>query len=463
MKKIIAVLAFIVGIFLATVGYIHFFDKAQAEKLLAQSQLSGADQQAAKALFDNGCHYCHTPNAEMPFYANLPVVSSMIEADVATGNRFFRMDKLLAGLTDPSKLSEADLAKLERVILDDSMPIATFKHIHWGSSPDNQEKETLIKWIHEKRAAFLPQNTAGTDAKRFVQPIPDSLNTNPAKVALGNLIYHDGRLSGDGTVQCSTCHQLNNGGVDGLATSTGIDGQKGGINAPTVYNAVFNVLQFWDGRANTLADQAGGPPLNPVEMGSKSFEEIIAKFEQDEEFKRAFLAVYPEISQATLTDAIAEFEKTLITPNSAFDRYLKGDEAALNDAQKRGYAIFQQAKCDTCHTGVAMGGRSFEYLGLYDDYFAARGTAITDADLGRFSHTKDQADKHFFKVPTLRNVALTAPYMHDASAATLHDAVKIMAHYQSGKELSEKEINDVVAFLEALTGEYQGKLLRKEN
>lgn len=462
MKKILAILTLAIVAFLAVVGYVHFFDKSQSEKLLAQSTLSEPNKKIAKIFYDNGCQYCHSPNAEMPFYANLPIADKIMQNDVSLGNRFFRLDKLLEGLNDPSKLSEADLAKLEQVILNDQMPIAKFFHIHWGSRPDEQEKKAIIDWIHQQRKAFLPPNTQGTDVTRLVQPIPDKLDTDPAKVALGDKLYHDGRLSADGTVQCHTCHQLKNGGVDGLDVSVGIDGQKGGINAPTVYNSVFNVLQFWDGRAVDLADQAAGPPLNPVEMGSKNWEEIIAKFEQDEAFKQEFLSVFPEISKATLTEAIAEFEKTLITPNSAFDRYLKGEQNALNDAQKRGYDIFKSAKCDTCHTGTAMGGRSFEYLGLYDDYFKARGTPLTDADNGRFAHTKDPADKHKFKVPTLRNIALTAPYMHDAGAKDLKEAVQIMARFQSGKTLSEQETKDVVAFLEALTGEYQGKLLTTE-
>ena len=462
MKKILAILTLAIFFFLAVLGYVHFFDKSQSEKLLAQSTLSEPNKKIAKIFYDNGCQYCHSPNAEMPFYANLPIADKIMQNDVSLGNRFFRLDKLLEGLNDPSKLSEADLAKLEQVILNDQMPIAKFFHIHWGSRPDEQEKKAIIDWIHQQRKAFLPPNTQGTDVTRLVQPIPDKLDTDPAKVALGDKLYHDGRLSADGTVQCHTCHQLKNGGVDGLVVSVGIAGHKGGINAATVYNSAFNVLQFWDGRAVDLADQAAGPPLNPVEMGSKNWEEIIAKFEQDEAFKQEFLSVFPEISKATLTEAIAEFEKTLITPNSAFDRYLKGEQNALNDAQKRGYDIFKSAKCDTCHTGTAMGGRSFEYLGLYDDYFKARGTPLTDADNRRFAHTKDPADKHKFKVPTLRNIALTAPYMHDAGAKDLKAAVQIMARFQSGKTLSEQETKDVVAFLEALTGEYQGKLLTTE-
>lgn len=462
-KLLISAVALGVASFLGVVGYIHQFDKDQAEKMLAQTQVAAPHQAAVKAMFDNGCQYCHTPSAEMPFYASLPVIDKMMTKDVKDGNRTFRLDRLIEGMKDPSKLSEADLAKLQRVIENDEMPIAKFIHIHWGARPDADEKKAILDWIADQRQRFLPQNTNGTDKTRLVQPIPDKLETNPAKVALGHKIFHDGRLSGDGSIKCESCHQLANGGVDGLQFSTGIDGQKGGINAPTVYNAAFNFVQFWDGRAAHLADQAKGPPLNPVEMGSKDWQEILGKFEKDEAFMKEFLAQYPQLDQFTLTEAIAEFEKTLITPNSDFDKFLKGDQNALTDVQKRGYELFKNAKCDTCHTGTNMGGQSYEVLGLYEDYFRDRGTPITEADHGRFAQTKDPFDMHRFKVPTLRNVALTAPYMHDGTVKTLREAVRVMGKYQSNKNFTEQELDEITAFLESLTGEYNGKKLTLEN
>ncbi|TDQ56493.1 cytochrome c peroxidase [Mesocricetibacter intestinalis] len=464
MKKLVLLgTAVAVAGYLGTVAYLNQFDKRQAETLLSASSLQDPQQRAvAQILYKNGCQYCHTPSAELPAYKHVPGISGQMRQDIAEGNRVFRLDRLFEGMQDPDKLSEADLAKLERVLLNDEMPISSFLHLHWGSRPDEEEKAILFDWIHAQRAAhFLPKLVEGADAARFVQPIPDKLPTDPAQVALGEKLYHDTRLSKDGTVSCHSCHQLDKGGADGLATSTGIYGQKGGINAPTVFNAAFNKLQFWDGRAKDLADQASGPPLNPVEMGSDSWEQILAKFLADEEFKAEFLSVYPEISQQTLTHAIAEFEKTLITPNSPFDRYLKGDKTALNDSQIRGYQLFQQHKCDTCHTGTALGGQSFEYMGLYGDYFAARGTPLTEADEGRYAKTKDPSDMHKFKVPTLRNVALTAPYMHDARTDKLDEAVRIMLQFQSGSKVVESEVQDITNFLHSLTGELHGKSLAK--
>ena len=411
-KLIIGGAAIAVLGYLGVVGYLHQFDKENATQLLMENRYTGEQEKVAKALFDNSCQYCHSPNTPLPFYSKFPIVGDQMQSDIQSGLRTFRLDRLLEGLKDPSKLSQADLAKLQRVLENNEMPIAKFRHLHWGSKPDEQEKVALLNWIREARKMSLPKETPNVDADRLVQPIPDVLTTDKAKVALGRNLYFDGRLSGDGTIQCHTCHQLDKGGVDRLDTSTGIDGKKGPINAPTVFNAAFNFVQFWDGRAADLADQAKGPPTNPVEMGSHSWDDIVARFEMDEEFKKEFLKEYPQVTKETLTHAIGEYEKTLITPNSDFDRYLKGDKTALSEQQVRGYELFKQHKCDTCHTGVAMGRQSYEYMGLYGDYFKDRGTPLTDADEGRFAQTKDPFDMHRFKVPTLRNVALTAPYFH---------------------------------------------------
>ncbi|MEE3609101.1 cytochrome-c peroxidase [Avibacterium paragallinarum] len=455
-----------VAAYLGTVAYIHHFDKQEMQRRLQESQTSNAQQHAVETVFyHNGCQYCHSRNANMPFYFNLPFAKELMEKDIQQGQAHFLLDNVTNNFEQPQHISAADLAKLESVIQHNEMPIHSFKMVHWGSGLDEQEKKTLLDWIHKVRQEYqLPANTVGTSAERFVQPIPQNLSVNPAKVELGNTLYHSTALSGDGTIACASCHALNTGGVDNLATSTGIKGQKGGINAPTVYNAAFNVVQFWDGRAANLAEQAGGPPLNPVEMGAENWQQIVNNLNQDAEFRHAFEKVYPEgFNEKTITDAIAEFEKTLITPNSHFDRYLQGDENALTSAQKSGYALFHQYKCDTCHTGVNLGGQSYELMGLKADYFADRNKPLTEADDGRFSQTQNPYDKHRFKVPTLRNIALTAPYFHDANAQDLTQAVEMMLKYQSGVTLPKTQVNDIVEFLYSLTGEYQGKPLTNEN
>ncbi|KPK15045.1 MAG: cytochrome B6 [Myxococcales bacterium SG8_38] len=272
------------------------------------------------------------------------------------------------------------------------------------------------------------------------------------KVVLGRSLYHDTILSGDGTVSCATCHMLDHGGAEPRKTSTGIRGQKGPINSPTVLNSAYNFVQFWDGRAKDLQEQAAGPVANPIEMGAV-WDEVVAKIKKEDEYAAAFAKLYEDgVTQDNITDAIAEYEKSLITP-SRFDKYLRGDASALTDQEKRGYQTFKEVGCTACHAGVLAGGAMFQKLGLVKDYFADRGTPLTEADMGRFNVTKNPADKHFFKVPTLRNVELTPPYLHDGSRETLEETVAVMGRYQLGRELTQQQVNDIVAFLKSLTGE----------
>ena len=297
-----------------------------------------------------------------------------------------------------------------------------------------------------------------------VRPIDRELVTDPAKVALGKALYHDTRLSLDNTVSCATCHEIENAGVDNHQYSHGVNDQLGGVNAPTVYNAVYNFVQFWDGRAKTLADQAAGPPLNPVEMASPSFDFIIAKLEADKAFAKEFAAVYPEgITEANITDAIEQYERTLITPDSRFDKWLRGDDAAISQEELEGYELFKKYDCATCHVGQNLGGLSYELMGLRNDYFADRGLEMTNEDNGRFKETLNERDRHRFKVPGLRNVEHTWPYYHDGTRETLEEAVRDMGTYQSGVSLKESEVNAMVAFLKTLTGEYQGQLVTTSN
>ena len=349
------------------------------------------------------------------------------------------------------------------------MPLMKYYVVHWGSSITDAKAEILLEWVKNHRQKFYPNTLAAAEFQNeSIRPVPDSVAHDAAKAALGKLLYHDTRLSDDGTISCATCHGINTGGVDNLQYSKGIHGQFGGVNAPTVYNAVFNFVQFWDGRAETLADQAAGPPLNPVEMGCKSFDEIIARLSQDKAFTKAFNASYPEgMSQATLTDAIEQYERTLLTPNSPFDRYLKGDKEAMNEEQIKGYALFKEFNCATCHAGVNMGGLSYELMGQRNDYFKDREltqkSGLTDGDNGRYAQTGNERDRYRFRTPGLRNVELTYPYYHDGSINTLEEAVRSMAKYQVGVDLSEEQINTITTFLKALTGQYNGQELKNDN
>ena len=368
---------------------------------------------------------------------------------------------MLTALDNGQSVSEVDLAKVENTALSGSMPPAKYYTVHWGTSLNDDEKAVIIAWAKDVRKNnYVSPTVAEEFANEPVQPLMAAIPTDSAKVALGFDLYHDTRLSGDNTVSCATCHGLNTAGVDRKQFSEGIHGQFGGVNAPTVYNAALNFVQFWDGRAADLKEQAAGPPLNPVEMGSASFDEICAKLAEDKELSKRFLEVFPEgFTQSTVTEAIAEFEKTLLTP-SRFDKYLQGDKNALTAEELEGYQLFKDNKCATCHVGMNLGGQSYEYMGIKDNYFDYRGTGLTDGDNGRWAVTKNEADRHKFKTPTLRNVMLTTPYMHDGSITTIEDAIQVMHEFQIGKRISDAETAKIVAFLGTLTGEYNGELLQ---
>lgn len=277
-----------------------------------------------------------------------------------------------------------------------------------------------------------------------IEPIPLKAVYDKKIAALGKQLFFDPLLSKDGTISCATCHHLDNGGDDNLKFSFGINGQEGSINSPTVYNAVFNFRQFWDGRADDLQEQALGPIENPVEMGN-SFENLIKTLNASK-YKKEFDRLYPEgITKETITHAIAEFEKALITPNAPFDRYLRGDKNAISANQKEGYELFKTKGCISCHHGQNVGGNLYNKFGVIEN--------AKSADFGRYNVTKKERDKYFFKVPSLRNVAKTAPYFHDGRTSSLSEAVKIMARYQLGRPVTEKEVMKIVAFLSALNGE----------
>jgi cytochrome c peroxidase len=287
--------------------------------------------------------------------------------------------------------------------------------------------------------------------KEPIQALPRPTETATNIVKLGGRLFHDPRLSSDGTISCASCHDIAQGGDDGKARSVGIGGALGGINAPSVLNAGFNFVQFWDGRAQTLEDQVGGPITHPKEMAS-TWASVVQRLQADKGYTAAFAAAFPDgVTEANVRAAISAFERTLVTVDSRFDRWLAGEKSALNADETAGYERFKTAGCIACHQGQNVGGNMFQRFGVMGDYFADRGNP-TEADLGRFNVTKSEADKHVFRVPSLRNVELTAPYFHDGSAATLPDAVRVMAKYQLGRPLSENEVGQLVAFLKTLTG-----------
>jgi cytochrome c peroxidase len=319
-----------------------------------------------------------------------------------------------------------------------------------GLFDDEPEEAAPAEPMEEAEEAERPLRELTAEV---FEPLPAEVEVDREKMLLGRALYHDPRLSGDGTVSCATCHTLTHGGAEPRRVSRGIRGQRGPINSPTVLNAVFNFRQFWDGRAADLREQAAGPITNPIEMGG-DWPTILERLQADEEYTARFERAYGEggLSQENVIDAIVQYERYLVTP-APFDRWLRGDDDALNEEEKRGLRLFVETGCTTCHLGRNLGGTMYQRMGLVHDYFERRGGEITEADLGRYNVTGEEADRHEFKVPTLRNVEHTAPYFHDGSEPELSGAVRTMAYVQLGEELSDAQVADLVAFLESLSGQ----------
>jgi len=281
-----------------------------------------------------------------------------------------------------------------------------------------------------------------------IKPIPAAKVSKPALVELGKKLFFDPRLSKSGFISCNSCHNLSMGGTDNIKTSIGHNWNEGPINAPTVLNSSLNLAQFWDGRAKDLQAQAGGPIANPGEMGSTHIlaVEVLQSIPgYVAEFKKAFGT--DKVTIEEVTKAIAAFEETLVTPNSRFDKWLKGDKKALTADELAGYRLFKDSGCTACHNGAAVGGNSFQKMGVVEAYKAS-----SPAE-GRVAVTGKDADRFNFKVPTLRNVELTYPYFHDGAANTLKEAVDTMGRIQLGKTFSDAENAKIVAFLKTLTGD----------
>ena len=315
---------------------------------------------------------------------------------------------------------------------------------------------------------FLGMVTFSADAAEWqalpeVAPAPADNPTTAAKVELGRMLFMDPRFSSTGTVSCNSCHNVMLGGEDNRPVSVGVHAQTGGRSSPTVWNSAFSSSQFWDGRAATLEDQAKGPVTNPIEMGMGDIEEAMDRVRAIPGYKPYFEAAFGSDDPMTVDNAaraVAAYERTLITPNSAYDRYVKGDKKALSAQQVRGMDSFASVGCTACHSGPAFNGPAM----ATGTGFFMKAPTFTDndyvtqynlmEDTGRFTVTNVDADKHLWKVPTLRNISITAPYFHNGSVATLDEAVRVMAKVQLNQDLTDGQVADIVAFLGALSGEF---------
>ena len=285
-------------------------------------------------------------------------------------------------------------------------------------------------------------------ASELIVAIEKNANVNLDKALLGKSLFFEKKLSKNNSVSCASCHDILHGGDDNMKSSVGINGQKGALNAPTVLNSKYNFVQFWDGRAKDLKEQASGPIHNPMEMGS-NINEVVQKLKQNKSYVKKFDGVYKDIIRPKyILDAIVEFEKALITPNSKFDLYLNGQKGILSKEEKDGYKLFKSYGCISCHNGINIGGNLFQKMGILKKV-----KNTNNRYLGRFNVTKDEDDKYFFKVPSLRNIEKTAPYFHNGESKTLRDAVKTMMEYQLGVNATVNEIDKIIAFLKTLNGE----------
>ena len=279
-----------------------------------------------------------------------------------------------------------------------------------------------------------------------IQPIPRKIEVDNRWVTLGKALFHSPLLSKNNTISCSSCHLIDFGGDDGFPVSTGVNNAEGVRNSPTVLNSSFNFRQFWDGRASTLSEQITTPIHNPVEMAT-NWAEIIQKLNDDSYFSKSFQQLSTQgVSTENIVKALTIYEESLITPNAPIDKYLLGDRSALSEQQIRGLAYFINYGCASCHQGRNIGGNLYQKLGRVNDI-----PEILTLDLGKYEVTKLDQDKYVFKVPSLRNIADTGPYFHNGAIDNLAQAVRIMASSQLGRELTDQEVEDIVALLQSFS------------
>jgi len=327
---------------------------------------------------------------------------------------------------------------------------------------NNVNRKTLINSAAALALLVGTPAMAAWEALPSAAPVPKDNPTTDEKILLGKMLFMDPRFSSTGTVSCNSCHNVMEGGDDSRTVSMGVHGKTGGRNSPTVWNSAFHSVQFWDGRVNLLEDQAKGPVTNPVEMGVTEIEQAMDKVRAIPGYKPYFEKAFGADSMTVdnAAKAVAAFERTLITPNSPYDRYVKGDKKAMTAEQVAGMETFASTGCTSCHSGAAFNGPTMEFgQGFYAKFPTFADNKFDkqynlSADLGRQAATKNVADAHMYRVPTLRNITDTAPYFHNGSVNDLSEAVRLMAKTQLNRDLSEKEAKEIVAFLGALTGTY---------
>lgn len=302
---------------------------------------------------------------------------------------------------------------------------------------------------------LTPRTDLAAELDEPIKPIPLTMQMDAAKVDLGKTLFVDTRFSKNNTVACVSCHLFEAGGAHPAAKPIGAAGKPHALNSPSAFNVAFNFKQLWSGGVDSVEAVVDRVVKSPLVFDS-SWEQVIGKLAQDKPFEARFKKVYRSgLTPANLSNALGEYNRSLITPNARFDKYLRGDANAISADEKAGYALFKKYGCVACHQGMNIGGNMYQTFGVMNDYFKNRGD-VKDADMGRFNFTKRESDRFVFKVPSLRNVALTAPYFHDGSAATLTEAVDVMFKVQLGRPASAEDRDLIVKFLGTLNGELRG-------
>ncbi len=303
-----------------------------------------------------------------------------------------------------------------------------------------------------------PSNGLLAEDDEPISPLPLEREAEPVRAALGEALFREPALSGDGKVACADCHFSDRALTDGKRVPKVADRPEGATNAPTLFNVRYLYRLTWAAKFETLETHLDGLIKNPSVMAG-TWDKAADHLRRQNGWSERFAAAYSDgLTPANVRASLLEYERSLVSPSSAFDRWLRGDEEAINQRAKDGYALFKTYGCISCHQGMMVGGNLLQRFGVMRDYFADRG-GVTAGDLGRFNVTQREEDRHVFRVPSLRNVAKTAPYFHDGSATTLPQAIKVMGRYQLGRDLSAEDVDSIEAFLEALTGEYRGKQL----
>jgi cytochrome c peroxidase len=300
--------------------------------------------------------------------------------------------------------------------------------------------------------ASLAALADGAPLAEPIQPIPLAPTADARKAALGKALFFDRRLSANNTQSCASCHAFDKGGAFPAVRPVGAAGKEHVLNSPSIFNTAFNFRQLWSGGQESVEGVVDAVVKSPLVFAS-SWPEVMGKLNGDKALQERFRTAYPDgLTRENVIQSVAEYTRSLTTPNSRFDQYLRGKPDAITNEERAGYDLFKKYGCVACHQGVNVGGNMFQKFGVMGDYFAARGEVKT-ADYGRFNVTRREGDRHVFKVPSLRNVALTAPYFHDGSAKTLPEAVQVMFAYQLGRPASPQDVALIVKFLDTLTGE----------